>query len=119
MYKPTSDERRGGYSRTTAVDLAEVMDLPHMEEIKKELKSKILKRITFLPNVISSNGVTSTTRNKNPHTATALNSTKQRQKLPWKQLYERSDQIAKYGRRKGNRNLNGNHTDDDEEDSLS
>lgn len=46
LYRPTdtSDD-------IAKVDLNEVMDLPHMEEVKQELKSKVLKRITFLPSV--------------------------------------------------------------------
>ena len=46
LYRPTDTSDDIG-----KVDLNEVMDLPHMEEVKQELKSKVLKRITFLPSV--------------------------------------------------------------------
>ena len=72
MYKPQTQQRHN----IKEVDLGEVMDLPHMEDIKRELKSKIQARITFLPAV---------SRGKKVKTAPI------REKLPWKQLYERSD----------------------------
>ena len=55
MYKPPADQKNAAVPASTAVDLNDVMDLPHMGEFKQELQSKILKRITFLPSVAPQN----------------------------------------------------------------
>lgn len=52
LYRLPAEQKYSYRSPNAAVDLNEVMDLPHMEEFKQELRSKILKRITFLPSVV-------------------------------------------------------------------
>ena len=58
-----------------------------MEEIKKELKSKIKARITFLPAVIAKmdDKKEEFTEEKEEQVI------EEREKMPWKQLYESSN----------------------------